>query len=177
MGKLGIRTALQFAQKTEPWVKGRFSKPFMEIWHELNGRSVLAVETSPKTTYASIQKVKTFTPPSRDRSFVLAQLSRNFENACTKARRYTLAARSLIIFLKTQDFRGREAELKLSRPSNIPSDLLTIIRPAFDGLFDPQHEYRATGVVLADLKEDTTVQLDLFGEALKLEKPASYSRP
>ena len=170
MQKIGITTALQFARQTEPWVRSRFSKPYVEIWHELNGRSVLPVQTSPKTTYASIQKVKTFTPPSRDRAFVLAQLSRNIENACMKARRYKLAARAVIVFLKTQDFRGHGTELKLSRPSNVPSDILATIRPAFDGLFDPRLEYRATGVVLAGLEEDTIVQLDLFGEALKLEK-------
>jgi DNA polymerase-4/DNA polymerase V len=170
MAKLGLRTALEFAQRPDTWVRGHFSKPYVEIWQELNGRSVLAVETSFKTTYASIQKVKTFTPPSRDRAFVAAQLSRNIENACMKARRYTVAARAIIIFLKTQDFRASGVELKLSRPSNIPSDILTTIHPAFDDLFGAHLQYRATGVVLADLKEDTTVQLDLFGEALRLEK-------
>jgi len=36
-------------------------------------------------TYYTIQKVKTFTPASRDRAFVFAQLAKNIENACIRA--------------------------------------------------------------------------------------------
>ena len=86
--KQGIRTALQFARKSEQWVQSHLSKPFYEIWQEPNGRCILALETQPKTDYASVQKVKTFTPPSSDRAFVFAQLAKNIENACMKARRY-----------------------------------------------------------------------------------------
>jgi len=39
-----------------------------------------------KETYATIQKVKTFTPPSDNRDFVFAQLAKNIENACTRRR-------------------------------------------------------------------------------------------
>src|SRR5262244_2623415 len=91
--KHGMRTALQFARKSEVWVKKLLTKPFYEIWQELNGRCVLPLVTAEKTSYHSIQKWKTFTPPSRDRDFVLAQLSKNIENACIKARKYQLAAR------------------------------------------------------------------------------------
>ena len=41
--------------------------------------------------YVSIQKVKTFTPPSSNEAFVFSQLSKNIENATMKARRYNLA--------------------------------------------------------------------------------------
>jgi hypothetical protein len=36
---------------------------------------------------------------------VYAQLVKNLENACVKARRYKLAAQRVLIFLRTQDFR------------------------------------------------------------------------
>jgi len=38
--KFGITTALQYARKEEPFIKRHLSKPYQEIWHELNGRSV-----------------------------------------------------------------------------------------------------------------------------------------
>src|SRR5437867_4500656 len=59
--KHGVDTALQFAQKPEPWVKQYFSKPFQEIWQELNGAYVFALVTEEQTPSHSIQKVKTFT--------------------------------------------------------------------------------------------------------------------
>src|SRR3989441_11428617 len=88
LGKHGMHTALQFARKSELWVKKLLTKPFYDIWQELNGRSILPLLTAEKTSYQSIQKWKTFTPPSPDRDFVFAQLSKNIENACIKARQY-----------------------------------------------------------------------------------------
>src|ERR1043166_2131331 len=165
--KHGITTALAFARRSEEWVRHHLSKPFYEIWQELNGKFVMALDTKEKTTYASVQKVKTFTPPSSDRAFVLAQLSKNIENACMKVRRYKLAPRKVIIFLKSQDFRSSGFEVKLNRRTALPNEILQAITPAFDHLFNPAQQYRATGVVLSDLEEDTIVQLDLFGPRLK----------
>jgi DNA polymerase-4/DNA polymerase V len=67
-----VTTALQFAQKPEPWVRKYFSKPFQEIWQELNGTFVFALALGEQTPSHSIQKVKTFTPPSQDKAFVWA---------------------------------------------------------------------------------------------------------
>src|SRR5712692_723366 len=40
LNKHGVQTALQFAQRPEAWVKKYFSKPFFQIWQELNGTYV-----------------------------------------------------------------------------------------------------------------------------------------
>ena len=86
LNKNKMFTALDFARKDEEWVKRRLTKPFREIWQELNGHFVLPLETKEKADYASIQKTKTFTPPSSDPVFVFSQLSKNVENACMKAK-------------------------------------------------------------------------------------------
>jgi DNA polymerase-4/DNA polymerase V len=168
--KHGVHTALDFARKQELWVKKLLTKPFYEIWQELNGRSVLPLITEEKATYFSIQKVKTFTPPSGDRAFVFAQLSKNIENACIKARQYKLAAKGVVIFLKTQQFRVQGLEVRFSRATPFPQEILKTIAPAFAHLFRAGEEYRATGVILLKLEEDIMVQLDLFGETLRAEK-------
>jgi DNA polymerase-4 len=168
--KHGIHTALDFARKPETWVKKWLTKPFYEIWQELNGRCVLPLVTAEKATYQSIQKVKTFTPPSCDRAFVFAQLSKNIENACIKAQRYKLAAKGALLFLKTQQFQVRSIAVRFSRATAFPQEIVHAVGPAFEQLFDPQEEYRATGVVLFKLEEDIMIQLDLFGEVLRAQK-------
>lgn len=168
--KLGITTALQFARRREEWVKERFSKPFFETWQELNGGFAKELELEEKDTYASIQKVKTFTPPSSDRDFVFAQLSKNIENATMKARRYHLAAGRAILFLKTQDFRGAAAEVRFSRVTAFPHEVVAALEPAFDKLFKPSQLYRSTGVVLFRMEDDTIIQPDLFGVTAKIER-------
>jgi DNA polymerase-4 len=168
--KFGIATALQFARKDEQFIKKCLSKPYQEIWHELNGRSVYPVVTESKSSYQSISKTKTFTPPSDDETFVFAQLSKNLENACIKARRYKLSATRLIIFLRTQEFRDAGIEMRLSRPTAYPIDLFGSLKEGFDHIFRSGNRYRQTGVVLAGLVSEATVQYTLFDDTERIEK-------
>ncbi len=168
--KFGITTALQFARKGEEFIDKHLSKPYKEIWHELNGRSVYPVNTESKSSYQSISKAKTFTPPSGDKTFVYAQLSKNLENACIKARRYKLAATKLIIFLRTEEFRDSGMEMKLDRPSAYPADLFGPLQKGFDHIYRSDTRYRQTGVVLAGLLPDDRVQYTLFDNTARIER-------
>lgn len=172
LGKFGIRTALQFARKDESFIRKHLSKPYQEIWNELNGRSVYPVVTEVKNTYQSISKAKTFTPPSNDEPFVFAQLSKNLENACIKARRYSLAATRLIIFLRRQDFSDSGVEIKLSSPTAYPADLYSALREGFNHIYRSRELYRQTGVVLAGLVPETNVQHTLFDDVPRTERLA-----
>ena len=170
LNKLGIKTALEFARRDEEFVKKHFSKPYREIWSELNGKSVYPVTTESKNSYQSISKTKTFTPPSRDENFVFAQLSKNLENACIKARRHKLSATRLIVFLRRQDFRNVGVELKLNRPTSYPGEMLAILKKGFKSIYLPNTPHRQTGVVLAGLESENKVQLTLFDDTAKIEK-------
>ena len=172
LGKFGIVTALQFARKDEGFILKHLSKPYQEIWHELNGRSVYPVVSESKSNYQSISKTKTFTPPSTEESFVFAQLSKNMENACIKARRYRLAATRVVLFLRTQEFRDSGVEIRLSRPTAYPADLFGPLREGFVRLYRPGTPYRQTGVVLAGLTPEAEVQYTLFEDTAKIQKMA-----
>jgi DNA polymerase-4/DNA polymerase V len=165
-----IQTALQFARKDEEWVRRKFTKPTIEIWQELNGKFILPLDIIGRTTYSSVQKVKTFTPPTSDREFIFSQLSRNIENACIKLRRYNLAAKKGIFFIKLQTFQTVGLEIKFSRPTCIPGEIIKVIEQSFDKIHNPRCLYRATGIMLTNLEEDKIKQLDLFNVALKAEE-------
>jgi len=167
--KFGIRTALEFARKDEAWVRSAVSKPFLELWRELNGIVQWELESGGRTSYQSIQKTKTFTPPSRDKKFVYSQLSKNVENACIKARRWNLESDSFWFFLKTQEFKFHTCEVKLQHPTALPHDVLRAIFEHYDGVFRPGTLYRSTGVTFTKLRPAGSGQLDLFGEIKKSE--------
>jgi DNA polymerase-4/DNA polymerase V len=170
LAKLGVRTALEFARKNEDFIKRHLSKPYQEIWHELNGRSVYPVTTESKTSYQSISKVKTFTPPSDDEAFVFAQLSKNLENACIKARRYRLAATRMVLFLRRQDYSDTGVEVRLTSPSAYPTELMDSLEEGFRKLFRPATLYRQTGVVLSGLVPEHTIQQSLFDDGARIER-------
>src|SRR5215467_2811407 len=170
LNKHGVQTALQFAQRPETWVKKYCSKPFHQIWQELNGAYIFELVTGEHETYHTIQKVKTFTPPSNHRDTVFAQLAKNIENACIKLRKYRLATERVLVFLRSQDFHDTGRELDLSGPTSFPNDILRVVSPAFDDLCAPGTLYRATGVILCKLSEAYYGQLDLFGEVIRLQR-------
>jgi len=170
LAKLGIHTALAFAQMPEKTVLKKFTKPGVEIWQELRGKSVYPVTTGEKTSYASISKTKTFAPPSSNGEYLFAQLMRNMESACIKARRYSLAPNRIVVFLKKQDFHSVGSEAKLSRPCACPLEISGVIHELFDACYCSRDTYRATGVVLLDLEADADKQYTLFDNPIQAEK-------
>ncbi|MDB5224571.1 MAG: polymerase [Candidatus Adlerbacteria bacterium] len=170
---LGIVTALDFAQKDEAWLRAHhIAKPYREIWYELRGGSAreLATEHRGSTDIGSIIKTRTFSPPSPQRAFVLAQLSKNIERACFKARKHGVKTGAVGVMLKTQDFLYRNAEVPLPVPTNDPAYVLKHVQKHFDRMFVPNILYRATGISLRSIVGEKAATLDLFGETLKVEE-------
>jgi len=170
LNKLGVATALDFVRKDEYWVRRNLTKPHFEIWKELKGESVNGIDPKKKNAFQSLSKTKTFTPPSREREYIFSQLSKNVENACIKLRRYRLASKNVFFFLKTQDFRYRGLEIRLENPTDNPIEILRVIEGQFDEVFDARLLFRASGVVLADIRENSSRQADLFGAVSKAER-------
>ncbi len=164
--KIGINTALDFALRDEFYLRRFLSKPYIQVWHELRGESVLDLNLS-KREYKSIHKAASF-PPTSDRDFIFSELVGNLESACSKARRYGLAAGRVLVFLKEQQFVTRSFEIKLTSKTNLPIMLIPHIKSAFDKMYKRGVLYRQTGVILADL--GTKRMYDLFGGLDKTKK-------
>ncbi len=166
----GVQTAMDFSMKDRSWVVQNLSKPYEVIWRELNGESVLFVDTEAKTAYSSVQKTHTFHPSTNDKTFLWSQLSKHIEDACKKARHYELVPKKISIFLKTQDFRFVTRTATLPVPSNSPEISLALARPLFDEMHTNGVSYRTTGVTLLDLTQNFALQGDLFGATVKAER-------
>ena len=166
-----INTALELVLRPKDWIEARFARPVVEIYTELKGESVLAVHDSLQTAdpQASLEHTRTFTPPTMDKKVLINELSTNIEAACRKARAHKLSSRHISFFLKTQEFRYKRTEIGLVNPLSTPADILKEILNVFDRIYAPHTLYRATGVRLGGLVEDTAVQTDLFGGSNRSE--------
>ncbi|MDO8519360.1 MAG: DNA polymerase IV [Deltaproteobacteria bacterium] len=174
--KLGVKSALDFVREPEEFAKKYFGKIGIELHRELSGVPVYPVVTCEKSSYVTISKFKTFTPPSKDREFVYAQALRNLESGCMKARRYDLLARKLCLILRRQDFRHEALEVKLSRPTVATLELQKYLSLLFDEIWRPGVPYRATGIVLGDLSVAREVQFGLFEAPLEVIRKENVSR-
>jgi len=194
LSKLGLKTALDFVLRPEGFVQRLLGKVGREIWMELRGESVYKVNPIPKSEYQSIGKSKTFVPPSSDPEYLLAQLLRNLESACIKARRYNLVADRLIVYLRRNDFSHAGVEVQLSRPTVATLELAPIARELFWRVFESSTPslssplqrgrghgesptlYRATGVVLGGLHRGGGIQFGLFESPLSVLKVEAASQ-
>ncbi len=161
--KLGVKTALQFAEKSQAWVQEHVAKPYQELWHELRGTSLYAVHPGGQHEYKSIMKTRTFSPPSSQKEFVFSQISKNVERICNKLRAHGMYAKEISGYLKTQEFSYKGFELRLSHAAATPEVILKHIRPHFERVFRKDTLYRATGIIARGLVNETGIQQDLFG--------------
>lgn len=162
MRRLSIFTAYDFAIKPIGFIKENFTKPHQDIWYELNGESVYAVIAEEKQSYASISKTSTFQNGRNDKTVVYAELVKNIENACAKARKHDLVAGRVSIFLKSESFNIQALEVNLERATAFPVDILASVKPLFESLYQSGVGYRATGLVLSDLHDACAIQTNLF---------------
>jgi DNA polymerase-4 len=167
---MGVRTAGDFASKDLAWLReNHISKPYKEIWSELNGACVKMVEPEAGKDHriGSIMHSRTFTP-SRSRSVVLSQVVKNLEAACAKARRHDVQAQYCRFYLKTQDFTYAGITLDLGVHHADPREMLKHLLARFDEVYQKGEEYRATGVTLHGLTADAAVTPDLFGKSAEV---------
>ena len=168
LNKHGVITAFDYVQKPEKWVKSLWGKIGVELWHELRGEMIYPLNPEEKTSYASISKTKTFTPPSKDYEYVKAHLLRNTESAFIKLRRHHLRVKRLIVYLRQQDFRGRAMQGDLSRSTICPLEAFAMVEELLKAVYQPNILYRSTGIILTNLEEDNGVQFELFEDPLRM---------
>ncbi|MFA7252659.1 MAG: DNA polymerase IV [Candidatus Paceibacterota bacterium] len=168
--KMGIKTAFDFADKSINWIRSNLSKPYEVIWQELNGIYVMEIDPKPKTVYTSIQKTRTFHPATNDKIFLLSQLSKHIEEACTKARHFKLVAKKVSFFLKTSNFEYHTCSVNLATPTNAPETIIRLAGEKFQEMHHRGMPYRTTGIVLHDLVSSAVTQSDLFGDRAQANK-------
>ena len=160
----GWRYASHFVNLPESTIK-KFPKPVQEMWHELNGRNVLPVIYRggvhvPK----SLQAVRTFGHATTDREFMYSELSRNIEIICMRLRDHGLYAGAASIFFKYGRHTYSSASKRFPWQTNNPSDMLLFLEEEIKGLYERGIAYRGTGITVMELRNETTIQYDLFGE-------------
>lgn len=168
--KYGLHTAYDFVMRPEEWAGKLLGKPGREIWHELRGVNLLAVNPAPKPANISLGKGKTFTTPSSDKEFVYAKLVRNVESAFIKLRRHKQRTREIHISLRFKDYQQFGLGAKLNRPTDSTQEVLPMVRRLFEKIFRDGYEYRTTQIWLTRLETSTSTQFDLFEDRLSIRK-------
>ncbi len=172
MKKKGIVTAFDLTSRDRHWVRETFPKPIQEIYEELKGGFAHEIHAGVREDQASVQRTRTFRPPSSSREFIFSELSRNVEEACGKLRRHGLFTTHASFFIKSQEFSYHGTDVALPHATNVPQDILTALKKIFEDTFSPRGLYRATGIRLSRLTTAHTLTAHLFTDTTRTEKLA-----
>ncbi len=169
----GIKTAYDFAIFPKEKLCTFVHAPLIAIWHELNCHQALFLDINEeKGLPKSISRTLSFSyKPSKEELF--AELTRNVENACISCRHDKIAPKSITWFLKTSEFKFQNYDIKLEKPTNIPTIILDMMWEQFKNIDIEGLKYRATGVTFSNLVQNRNFQNDLFKENEKVVEQES----
>lgn len=176
---MGIRTAAQFADKKESWVRSHFNITTVRTWKELNGESCISIEELPQKK--SICTSRSFAGEGISDKDMVEEAVANFAVRCTeKLRRQGSVCQGITVFAWTSRFNEHVPEytihdsLTLPIATNAQEEIvgaaLSILRAKYPKLMadsrpdrpDRSFHFKKAGVILWQISPDHPRQQDLF---------------
>lgn len=164
----GIRTAWDFTQKSESWVRRELTVVGLRTWKELRGESCINIEELPHKK--SICTSRSFPGTGLKRLADVEEAVANFAATCSrKLRESHIACQSMTIFAYTSRFRTDIPQDYLSVEVTFPvatNNLQEIVAAATGALRqawkDSGYLYKKAGVLVWNICPDSEIQGNLF---------------
>jgi len=161
LNKEGILTCAEFVQKSDEWLKNKYSITYQELKHELLGECIYKISSEYKAP-KSIQETSTFVPSTNEKDFLKNELNRHIKDACRKMRKHKLKTSNIGVMLKTKDFNVYSDSKNLQRSLSLETDISKIVIELFEKIYNSELLYRSTGVFLSNLSDADIVQGNLL---------------
>ena len=164
---LGVKTAYDFAEHNQTWVKATFNNIVIErTWRELNGEDCVPNEEMAKKK--SICTSRSFNGMITDLDGLRTHVSNYAARCAEKLRQQNTVASIVGVFLNTNVFREdlpqywNFQEKRLITPT---SSTITIVKAAnevLQKLFRQGYHYKKAGVIVMGIGPNSPIQQDLF---------------
>lgn len=164
---LGVKTAYDFAEHNQTWVKATFNNIVIErTWRELNGEDCVPNEEMAKKK--SICTSRSFNGLITDLDGLRTHVSNYAARCAEKLRQQGTVASIVGVFLNTNAFREdlpqywNFQEMRLVTPS---SSTITIVKAAnevLQKLYRQGYHYKKAGVIVMGIGPNSPIQQDLF---------------
>ena len=161
LNKEGILMCSEFVQKSDEWLKKKYSITYQELKHELLGECIYKISTEYKAP-KSIQETSSFAPSTNDKDFLKNELNKHVKDACRKLRKHGLKTANIGVMLKTKDFIVSSDSKNIEHPLSLEIDISKPVFELFEKIYNPDLLYRSTGVFFSNLSNTDVVQGNLF---------------
>ncbi len=162
----GIRTPLEFADKSESWVRSRLAKPGVQTWLELNGQP--CIDTAEVACKKTICTSRSFGGMVSDFDSLKASIVTFAGSCANKLRGQESGAGSVTVFIASNRFREDLSQYAISATVTLPvasSDTMEITKAAVQALRSIWREgilYKRSGVIVSDIQTNQSIGGDLF---------------
>jgi DNA polymerase V len=165
----GIKTAYQFTQQKDDWIKKQFSVVELKLKKDLSGIPVLKLEEVK--TKKSIATTRTFDTMYKDYETVKERIITFTASCAEKLRQQQSSCNAILIFLKTNSHRQELPQyrssilVKTHFPTNSTIELTKFALTGLNKIFKDGYSYKKAGVVVMDLVPESQQQLNLFNNS------------
>ena len=166
MEQKGIRTALDYVQRPEEWVRKNYMLHGVRTWLELRGQVCVEEELPEKRK--SICTSRSFPGMMTDRSEIAARVADFAAKCAQKLREEHSAARQVDVVLYTNRFRDDLpqyfpcASVRLPVAASNTQEIVSAALKGFDTIYRSDYQYKKAGVTVSDLVDADAVQASLF---------------
>lgn len=164
---LGVKTAYDFAEHNQTWVKATFNNIVIErTWRELNGEDCVPNEEMAKKK--SICTSRSFNGMITDLDGLRTHVSNYAARCAEKLRQQGTVASIVGVFLNTNAFREdlpqywNFQEMRLVTPSSSTISIVKAANEVLQKLYRQGYHYKKAGVIVMGIGPNSPIQQDLF---------------
>jgi len=164
---LGVKTAYDFAEHSQTWVKATFNNIVIErTWRELNGEDCVPNEEMAKKK--SICTSRSFNGMITDLDGLRTHVSNYAARCAEKLRQQGTVASIVGVFLNTNAFREdlpqywNFQEMRLTTPSSSTVTIVKAANEVLQKLYRQGYHYKKAGVIVMGIGPNSPIQPDLF---------------
>ena len=164
---LGVKTAYDFAEHNQTWVKATFNNIVIErTWRELNGEDCVPNEEMAKKK--SICTSRSFNGMVTDLDGLRTHVSNYAARCAEKLRQQGTVASIVGVFLNTNAFREdlpqywNFQEMRLLTPSSSTVTIVKAANKVLQNLYRQGYHYKKAGVIVMGIGPNSPIQQDLF---------------
>ena len=164
---IGVKTAYDFAEHSQTWVKATFNNIVIErTWRELNGEDCVPNEEMAKKK--SICTSRSFNGMITDLDGLRTHVSNYAARCAEKLRQQGTVASIVGVFLNTNAFREdlpqywNFQEIRLTTPSSSTVTIVKAANEVLKKLYRQGYHYKKAGVIVMGIGPNSPIQPDLF---------------
>ncbi len=164
--EMNIRTAYDFTQLSDRWVRDVMTVTGLRLKHDLEGKP--SIQNEDVSDKKSIATTRTFEKNYTDFNLIKERIACFAVSCGEKLRRQRSCCNALMVFLYTNGFREDQPQykqnivIKLPFATNSSMELVHFATAALESIYRQGYGYKKAGVIVMDFTPEANQQLTLF---------------